>query len=251
MNLKPFARYAYANIPGVASARFAFMDMTASHFAKPEYEGVIWSINDEGLIIDIGANRGQSISAFRRYKPRSRIAAFEPEPVSADRLKVRFKRDRSVSIFACALGAKPAGMTFFVPSYGRWNCDGMAATTREAATEWLSDPDRMYHFDEDKLTVKEHPIECRTLDSFAMSPSLIKVHTQGAELEILQGSEHTIRQHRPALMCAFASHQISRFISVFGYRPYVFHNKQFVPGIAQRPVTFTWYLTDDHKRSRT
>jgi FkbM family methyltransferase len=222
--------------------------MSAPYFAKPEYAGVVWPTQADGLIIDIGANRGQSISAFKRFKPLSRIAAFEPEPASAERLKTRFERDQSVSIFAMALGAKTGGLTFFVPTYGWWNCDGMAATTRQAATEWLSDPGRMYRFDKTKLTVTEHEVECRTLDSFAMSPTLIKLHAQGAELEILQGAECTLGHHKPALMCAFASPEISRFVSNFGYRPYIFCNSQFEPGLARRPVTFTWYLTNEHER---
>lgn len=246
MSLKPFARFAYANIPGVAAARFAFKDAAASYFAKPEYRGAAWTSSVDGLIIDIGANRGQSIQAFKRFRPRASIAAFEPEPLSAARLKVRFSGDRSVSIFPCALGAKPGTITFFVPSYGRWACDGMAATSREAATNWLNDGGRMYRFDQSKLTVGEHKIECRTLDSFAMSPSLIKVHAQGAELEILQGSEHTLRRHKPALMCAFASDEISGFVADIGYRPHVFQSGRFVWGLAPRSVTFTWYLTEEH-----
>ncbi|MCA1413388.1 FkbM family methyltransferase [Bradyrhizobium sp. NBAIM20] len=248
MNLKPFARFAYANIPGVAAARFAFKDATASYLAKPEYGGAIWTARTDGLIIDIGANRGQSIYAFKRFRPKSSIVAFEPEPVSAERLKLRFAGDRSVSIASCALGAKPGTITLFVPSYGWWGCDGMAATSREAATEWLSDSGRMYRFDQSKLTVGEHTIECRTLDSFSLSPSLIKVHAQGAELEILRGSEHTLRQNKPALMCAFASDDLSAFVADIGYRPYVFQTGRFVRGLAPRSVTFTWYLTDAHSR---
>ncbi|MFB6420737.1 MULTISPECIES: FkbM family methyltransferase [Bradyrhizobium] len=248
MNLKPFARFAYANIPGVAVARFAFKDAAASYLPKPEYGGAAWTARADGLIIDIGANRGQSIRAFKKFRPQSSIVAFEPEPLSADRLKLRFAGDRSVSVLPYALGAKPGTIIIFVPSYGRWACDGMAATSREAATEWLSDSGRMYRFDQSKLTVSEHGIECRTLDSFAMAPSLIKVHAQGAELDILQGSERTLRQYQPALMCAFASDEISRFVSNIGYRPYVFHNGRFATGLAPRSITFTWYLTEDHSR---
>ncbi|MDF0494646.1 FkbM family methyltransferase [Bradyrhizobium yuanmingense] len=248
MNLKPLARFAYANIPGVAAARFAFKDAAASYLTKPEYRGAARTSSVNGLIIDIGANRGQSIQAFKKFRPQSRIAAFEPEPISADRLKLRFSGDRSVSIFSCALGAEPGTITFFVPSYGRWACDGMAATSREAATDWLRDGGRMYRFDQSKLTVEEHRIECRTLDSFAMSPSLIKVHAQGAELDILRGSEHTLRRHKPALMCAFASDEISDFVSDIGYQPYVFQDGRFISGLAPRSVTFTWYLTDGNSR---
>ncbi|MBR1168020.1 MULTISPECIES: FkbM family methyltransferase [Bradyrhizobium] len=248
MNLKPFARFAYANIPGVAAARFAFKDAAASYLPKPEYRGVTWTARADGLIIDIGANRGQSIQAFKRFRPQSSIVAFEPEPLSAKRLKTRFSEDRSISVLPYALGARPGTITFFVPSYGWWACDGMAATSREAATEWLSDSGRMYRFDQSKLTVGEHRIECRTLDSFAMAPSLIKVHAQGAELDILRGSVHTLGRYKPALMCAFASDEISNFVSDIGYRPYVFQDRRFVKGLAPRSVTFTWYLTDDHRR---
>lgn len=246
MNLKALARFLYANVPGAAAARFGAKDLTAAYFAKPEYGGVSRMPIDGGLIIDVGANRGQSIAAFRRLAPRSRIAAFEPEPRSADRLVRRHRADSTVSIHACALGSRAGSLTFFVPSYGRWDCDGMAATSRKEATEWLEDPGRMYGFDETKLTVKEHPVACRTLDSFGLSPRLIKLHAQGAELDILKGSQETIQRHRPALMCAFPTSAVAEFLSDLKYRPFIYRDGHFSPGTARPPVTFTWYMTEDH-----
>jgi hypothetical protein len=124
----------------------------------------------------------------------------------------------------------------------------MSATSREAATSWLEDPNRMFHFDKAKLTVEEHPVECRTLDSFELAPRLIKLHAQGAEPDILKGSQLTIQRHRPALMCAFPVRQVGDLIFDLGYRPYVFHHGIFSRGIARPPVTFTWFLTDEHTR---
>src|SRR5262249_20105088 len=134
-------------------------------------------------------------------------------------------------------------MTIFAPKYGLWNCDGMAATDRKAATEWLSDPGRMLLFDPTKLSVHEHPIDCRTLDSYKLKPVLIKVHAQGSELSILGGSKQTIKQHQPAIMCAFPSTAITELLADWGYRPHVYFNQRFAPGVAKQPVTFTWYLT--------
>lgn len=248
MNLKAFARFLYANLPGAAAARFGAMDLTAACFAKPEYGGVIPLSIDGGLIIDVGANRGQSIAAFRKLAPQARIVAFEPEPRSAARLAARYRADETVAIHACALGSRAGTVTFFVPTYGRWGCDGMSATSREAATSWLEDPGRMYRFDETKLTVREYPVECRTLDSFELSPCLIKLHAQGAELDILKGSQATIQRHRPALMCAFPVHAVTEFAFDLDYRPYIFRDGTFFPGIARPPATFTWYLTDDRVR---
>jgi FkbM family methyltransferase len=246
MNLKPYARYLYANVPGAAAARFGVKDLAADWFAKPEYSGVRNLPIEGGLIVDVGANRGQSIAAFRRLAPRSIIVAFEPEPRSASRLAERHARDRTIEVHPYALGKEPGEVTFFVPSYGLWDCDGMSASSREAATEWLEDPGRMYRFDKAKLSVVEHTVECRTLDSFEFSPSLIKLHAQGAELDILQGSRKTLERHRPALMCAFVTRGVADFLSNLGYRPYVYRAGGFHPGTTRPPITFTWYLTDDH-----
>jgi FkbM family methyltransferase len=200
------------------------------------------------LIVDVGANRGQSIAAFRKFAPDCHIVAFEPEPRSAARLTSQFRRDHTITIHDCALGQQSGVATFFIPTYGRWNCDGMSATDRQEATQWLRDPNRMLLFNEAKLTITEHPIECRTLDSYDFTPRLIKLHAQGAELAILRGSKHTISHWKPALMCAFPSAAVTDLLAGWGYRPHVYKSRRFSPGIAKHPVTFTWYLTEEHGR---
>lgn len=244
---KALARFLYANIPGVAAFRFAAKDFTAPFVVKREFWGVPYLSSPDSLIVDIGANRGQSIKAFRRFAPSAKIVAFEPEPRSAIQLKKRLGQDPSITIHGCALGSTRGTITFFVPKYGRWDCDGMSATDYKSATEWLRDPGRMLRFDEAKLVVKEHFVECRTLDSFALAPRLVKLHAQEAELDILQGSRTTIERHRPALMTAFPTPKVNDLLESWGYRPYDYWNGYFAAGMSDRSRTFTWYLTDDHK----
>jgi FkbM family methyltransferase len=248
MNAKPFIRFLYAHVPGGAALRFFVKDRMAASFAKPEYRAVGQMATEHPLIVDIGANRGQSIAAFKAFGRRPTVIAFEPEPTSAARLIDRYGNDDSVTIHACALGSRPGKIKFYVPKYGYWDCDGMAAVDRETAISWLRDPGRMFSFDERKLTVREHPVECRTLDSFDLSPTLVKLHAQGAELTILQGSVKTLTEHQPALMCAFATSDVSSFLERLGYHPYVYGPVGFAGGVAVRPVTFTWYLTGRHLR---
>lgn len=251
MNPKALARFFYANVPGVAAARFAAKDYAASYFSKPEYKGAGKLPLSDGLIVDVGANRGQSIAAFKRLEPRVKIVAFEPEPMAAQRLSMRYRNDQTVTVHGCALGACPGVITFFIPKYGSWDCDGMASTDREQATSWLSDPGRMYHYDKSKLTLREYPAECRTLDSYELSPQLIKLHAQGAELEIVKGTRHTMKEHRPALMCAFPTPAFTEFVREFGYRPYIYSDGHFSPGLTRPPVTFTWYLTNENSIHRS
>ncbi len=247
MSLKALARYFYANVPGVAAARFAVKDLSSPFFFKPEFLGIKQLAIGSGLIVDIGANRGQSTAAFRKLSPNSHIVAFEPEPKSAERLAFRLRRCRTVTVHACALGSSAREIDFFLPRYGRWDCDGMAATSFDEATEWLKDPGRMYRFDERKLTVQKYKVLCKAFDSYGLAPVLVKLHAQGAELDILKGSLETLKKQRPALMCAFPPPAVTEFLAGFGYKPYVFSERLFNPGVAPRSVTFTWYLTDAHR----
>ncbi|WP_158255295.1 FkbM family methyltransferase [Rhodoblastus acidophilus] len=238
---KAFARYLYAHAPGAAWLRFALKDIAAYCVAKPEFAGVR-ALSLGGLFVDVGANRGQSIAAFRRLAPGAEIVAFEPEPLCAALLLRRFGAVPRLALHACALGRDEGELSFFIPRYGRWDCDGMAATTREEATLWLRDPGRMFRFDESLLRVEDRRVACRKLDSFALSPDLIKVHAQGAELDILEGARETLRRTRPALMCAFPSADVVEFLGRLDYRPYAATRNGFAPGLAGGDATFTWFL---------
>lgn len=248
MKPKPLARYLYAHVPSLASLRFLAKDLLATRFMKSEFRGLTRFQFRNPLIVDVGANRGQSIAAFKALAPQSLVVAFEPDPDSGGRIACRYRNDPTVAIHRCALSDQSSTITLFSPYYGRWNCDGMAALDRSTAIEWLRDPGRMYRFDESKLTVREHEVPCRTLDTFQLEPSLIKIHAQGAELLILQGARETLVRRRPALMCAFPTAQVTTFLASFRYYPYIYERTGFKPGIAGQSTTFTWFLMDEHVR---
>ncbi|MCZ8173518.1 MAG: FkbM family methyltransferase [Brevundimonas sp.] len=53
----------------------------------------------------------------------------------------------------------------------------------------------------------------RTLDSLVaehgLSPALIKVDVEGAELAVLEGAEETLKRHRPVVLSEFSSHLLA------------------------------------------
>jgi FkbM family methyltransferase len=248
---KALARYIYARVPGAARVRFALKDMSSRYLSKPEYSGVTQLSLGGGEIIDIGANRGQSVAAFRRLAPGRRIVAFEPDPRCSGPLRRYARGPHGVTFHDCALGREPSELAFFIPRYGRWECDGLATTSRDDATNWLSDPGCMFRFDERLLRIEQYRVECRTLDSFALSPTLIKLHAQCAEFDILNGAIETLRRSQPALMCAFVHSEIVEFLRGFGYQPYRYIREEFVSGVSPYDVTFTWFLTEAHLSGAT
>lgn len=244
-NAKAFARFIYARVPGAAQIRFAIKDLAAEHIFKAEFAGVKRLGLGNGYIVDVGANRGQSIAAFRRLAPACKVIAFEPDPRSCVPLRARLVGTGGVVLLDCALGSEAGRLPFYLPRYGLWNCDGMSATTREDAIDWLRDHGRMFRFDAHRLSVEERWIERRTLDSFALTPALVKLHAQGAELDILRGAADTLRRASPDIMCAFPTPDVIDFLEALNYRPYRFLNGTFVPGQAGSRATFTWFLTDE------
>ena len=127
---KAFARFVYARVPGAARFRFALKDLAAQFVSKPEFGGAVRLVSGQGQIVDVGANRGQSIASFRRLTPGCDVIAFEPEPRSAARLSEQFRSTQGITIHDCALGRAASRFSFFIPHYGRWDCNGMAATSR-------------------------------------------------------------------------------------------------------------------------
>lgn len=55
------------------------------------------------------------------------------------------------------------------------------------------------------------PIEAITLDSLCLSPDIIKIDVEGAELDVLLGGKETLRAHKPILVVEIHTHKIGTF----------------------------------------
>ena len=72
-------------------------------------------------------------------------------------------------------------------------------TFSAAARAYLS-PQTLYGFDPARLTVEEAECETRTLDSFDLKPTFIKIDVEGLEHEVLAGGAFTLIANEPVLM---------------------------------------------------
>lgn len=243
---KKLSRSMQVFFPRLVEAKFVvhhwFYRRTGRLF-KADYGGLTCFPWRTQLLLDIGANRGQSIVAFQNAVPNCQIVAFEANAFLADRLTARFADDVRVRIEACALTAEPGSVTLYMPSYNGWPFDGLASLHRCEAEGWLN-ADRLYWFDSRKLVIHESRVPARTLDSFGLEPVFMKLHVQRSEIGVLYGARETLRKHRPVLLSAYPWGALIEFLARRGYEPHAFHRGRFIAGKLGRE--FTWFLLEEH-----
>jgi len=146
-------------------------------------------------VFDVGANVGTSSVEFARVFPGAQVFAFEPDPGTFDKLQ------RGISSYAnqvkpynLGLGSTPESRTLMVNkgSGGNSFLKLSPAIGSHATGDWT-------------LAAGEVVAEIHTVDNFCLqnkieSIDLIKIDTQGYEMEVLLGGKHMITPSRTKLI---------------------------------------------------
>jgi FkbM family methyltransferase len=132
-------------------------------------------------LLDIGANKGQFALAFRETRPDGLIHAFEPLPDAADRFDALFAGDAQTRLHRLAVGSSERTATFHV-------------TDRQDSSSLLKpgagQRDAFGVTQAREIVVQVRPLET-SVDLTALAhPVLMKIDVQGAELEVLRGTQH-------------------------------------------------------------
>lgn len=179
------------------------------------------------VLVDVGANRGQSIDAFRLMVPGAHIIAFEPNPLLADRLRRRYSGQRNVDIHSAGLSECPGQLALSVPLYNGYPFDGLASFDEASAETWLES--RIMGYDPAKLRIAKFTCNVRRLDEFRIDPALIKVDVQGFERQMLLGARETLLRANPVLLIEGPDHLTVEYLKEIGYRPFAFREGRLVP----------------------
>jgi FkbM family methyltransferase len=141
------------------------------------------SLPGEGVYLDIGANRGQILREAVRVAPQGRHVAFEPIPSLAAELQRAFPQ---VDCRPLALAAR-AEITQFC-HFTR--LDGWSGLRRHPS---ISD---------DQGAPEYIDVQVSTLDIEAaeLTPNVIKIDVEGAELAVLEGGRAVLTRARPLVI---------------------------------------------------
>jgi len=139
------------------------------------------------LILDIGANVGQSTKRFKAAFPWSIVHSFEPSPEVFRSLAKNTSRENGVFLWNCALGEYAGKKILFENT-----SSGMSSFLPLGEKGWGS-------------IEKESAVDVTTIDDFLAANQveqvdILKSDTQGYELEVLKGAEQAILGNRIGLI---------------------------------------------------
>ena len=181
------------------------------------------------VLLDVGANYGQSIASMRLMQPEADIISYEPNIDLAGKITKLFQSDRRVKVQSFGLSDTVGAFDLFVPYYGNFPYPGLASLSEEEARSWLS-AETLYFFRAKNVHVKRIRCNIETLDSQALSPYFMKIDVQGAEFDMLRGSLATLERHQPILLIESPGRdpRITSLLDSLGYQEFEFTDGRFL-----------------------
>lgn len=173
------------------------------------------------LVLDIGANGGQSAMALAFLRPNAQILSYEPLPMLWPELKrVRWFIGKRFDFRGYGLGTSHERTTIYVPVAGR-----LPITTRASLLENEAQGQCAQLALETGLetSVSQVSIEIRRGDDEGLAPLAIKLDVEGAERVVLDGLAETINTHRPVMLIEYSDsyEACAAFFSERDYTIYV------------------------------
>jgi len=172
-----------------------------------------WSGSD--VVFDVGANDGRTVLRLDRRLGRPRFYAFEPVAATYRTLVERTAHMKNVRCFQLAMGEAPGRQAIYLNE---------RAALNSFSPTWSADP----------RSAETEVVEVSTVDQVMSEQEverihLLKIDTEGYEMEALRGSEQSLRESRIALVVAEVGFDQSakaivpleearRYLAGFGYR---------------------------------
>lgn len=160
-------------------------------------------VSDFGLAIDVGANIGLwSVPLSKVFR---QVISFEPVNSNFECLRRNVESLSNVTIYKQGLSDRDGTLSIQIPEKAD-NCGAYSIIDFKGY--------------EDSLIEEE--IQVRTLDSFELTPNLVKIDTQGFEEFVIRGAMKTLMTSRPVIVTEceekIQNSSIYQLLSSFGYK---------------------------------
>ena len=184
--------------------------------------------HNDPIIFDIGSFVGETIAIYRHLFPVSKIYGFEPFEDSFIKVKNRFESDNLITITQKAVSDTQGEKQFFTNTF-------------PATNSLLPRPksERRY-YPKKSIAVNNFKVSSVSIDDFCKEQNidyihLLKMDIQGGELLALKGAVQQLKQNKIFLIYTEVQfiplyekpplfHEISKFLSEYGYTLFNIYN---------------------------
>ncbi|HLP85476.1 MAG TPA: FkbM family methyltransferase [Phycisphaerales bacterium] len=181
---------------------------------------------DESIVvIDVGANEGQTVNRVLKEFPNATIHAFEPAPLPLAQLRRNHAEDPRVHLYGVACGSAQ-GVAKMHITQNHW-CNSLLAP---------SDLGKRFYGDwyevRDVIDVPVVTLDAWTVRQGVSRVDVLKIDAQGFDLEVLRGATGLLRQVRAInCECQFAAEyegcatfsQVDSFLAQHGFALHQLH----------------------------
>lgn len=156
----------------------------------------IFNKNDKITILDIGANRGQSIIRFKNLFKNSKIHSLEPIPELCKDMSLKFQNE-DIKVHNLALSNKNGYQNFYVTKN-----KGVSSFFKIRKNySHINKNSKKLGVSKDEWIEKEIKVQTKKLDNFFIDSKIdkigiLKIDAQGAEKLILEGSENILSEQK-------------------------------------------------------
>ncbi len=154
-------------------------------------------IKKNPVILDIGANEGQSIHRFLKTFENPIIHAFEPNKNEFNSLKKNFSSNKNIILNNSALGEKKDIREFNITSHS----GNSSFIPINLDTDWIKKRSKQVGIDAKDYIQRKENINIDTVDNYLTSKNinhvdLMKIDTQLFEDKVLEGSKNLLQSQK-------------------------------------------------------
>ncbi len=157
---------------------------------------------ENGLIIDIGAHKGDKTKVFLKFFPKDDYVLFEPFDEYYQIIKNKFKNKDNIKVYKKGVS--------------NYNGSGNFYTSKNIKYS------ESFSLKKQKFLEISDQIEIISLDNFHFNNNikLIKLDTEGNEPEILEGATNVIKKYRPTILVETSHITHEKIVEIFNNLEY-------------------------------
>lgn len=207
-----------------------FIKKTGFNFEKEYILASEKIIGKNPIVLDIGAHYGESIKNFLKINSSCHIYSFEANPFLAERITKKFQKNEKIKILNLAISdcSITKKLALYVPIVFNYKFTGLSSLIEKNVHDRIRS---YFNFSSYRIEKLECPVEKLDDLKFLKKVDLLKVDTEGTELNVFKSGIAIINKFRPLIFFEYSNinfANIKEYFNRINYSLYIIIQKKLI-----------------------